>query len=129
MATISSSGRAQIWSRSIATFELENLSIEKIILPEADWIGFIGFQQENHGEPDLVGRKQFFEIFSQYNLEQNLMQIEACSGYLITDVAVLGLDTVAIARDDGSVTVKTLVNQCRRSELLQSIDSTCMLAT
>ena len=43
MATVSTQGRAQIWSRSIATFELENIIIEKIVLPEADWIGFIGF--------------------------------------------------------------------------------------
>ena len=109
MATVSTQGRAQIWSRSIATFELENIIIEKIVLPEADWIGFIGFHP-NRGEKNSLVRKQFFEIFSQHNLEQNLLQIEAETGNLITDVAVLGLDTFAIAREDGSVTVKTLIN-------------------
>ena len=44
--------------------------------------------------------------------------MQADYGSLITDVAVLGLDTFAIAREDGSVTVVALLNQFRRSELL-----------
>ena len=122
MATVTSQGRAQIWSRNIATFEIEKLKIDKIILPEADWIGFIGFHP-NGGLSQFAGRKQFFEIFSQYNLEHSLFKIEACSGNLITDVAVLGLDTIAIAREDGTVTVNTMVNQCILSDLLKSLDS------
>ena len=50
-------------------------------------------------------------IFSQANLGQCLYSFKAEFGTEITDVAVLGLDTIAMARDDGSITVKVLVKK------------------
>ena len=44
MATISNSGVAQVWFRDSRTFELDNMRIEKIILPDANWIGFLGYR-------------------------------------------------------------------------------------
>ena len=51
---------------------------------------------------------KFLDIFSQDNLGQCLYTFKAEFGTEITDVAVLGFDTIAIARDDGSVTIKVL---------------------
>ena len=48
------------------------------------------------------------EIFSQRNIATCLHSIKAESGCHITDVAVQGLDTLALANEDGSVTVKQL---------------------
>ena len=51
-----------------------------------------------------------------------MFDLEGDKGSLITDIAVQGFDTLAVGREDGTVTVITLMNQCRRSHLLQEID-------
>ena len=51
---------------------------------------------------------QFLEIFSQRNIAVCLHTIKAEQGNYITDVAVQGLDMLALANEDGSVMVKQL---------------------
>ena len=60
MATISNSGVAQVWCRDSQTFELENMRIDKIVLPEADWIGFLGYRMADDQSTET---EQWFEIF------------------------------------------------------------------
>jgi len=52
---------------------------------------------------------QYLEIFSQKNIGICLHTIKAERGSHILDVAVQGMDTFAIACEDGSVTVKQLM--------------------
>lgn len=42
LAMVSDQGRAQICNRSLESFTLENMMVERIVFCGADWIGFIG---------------------------------------------------------------------------------------
>ena len=42
MAMVSNLGKAQICSRKMESFTLENMHVEQIIFCGADWIGFLG---------------------------------------------------------------------------------------
>lgn len=42
MAMVSNLGKAQICSRKMESFTLENMYVEQIIFCGADWIGFLG---------------------------------------------------------------------------------------
>ena len=42
LAMVSTKGRAQICNRSLESFTLENMKVERIVFCGNDWIGFIG---------------------------------------------------------------------------------------
>ena len=42
LAMVSDQGRAQICNRSLESFTLENMKVERIVFCGAEWIGFIG---------------------------------------------------------------------------------------
>ena len=89
------------------SFLLKDMIVDQVVLSGADWIGFVGHRlkcQKNSQQDD----GQFLEIFSQRNIAICLHTIKAERGSYITDVAVQGLDTLALANEDGSVTVKQL---------------------
>lgn len=43
-ATVSNLGRAQVCSRAMDSFSLENMHVERLFLSGADWIGFLGYR-------------------------------------------------------------------------------------
>ena len=42
LAMVSTQGRAQVCNRNMELFTLEMMTVEKVILCGADWIGFLG---------------------------------------------------------------------------------------
>lgn len=107
--------------------------VDKVILCGADWIGFLGQRKSttntassagpsNHAvqqnivhDDSITGVSedrgpdaQYLEIFSQRNIAICLHTIKAEAGSFITDVAVQGVETLALANEDGSVMVKQL---------------------
>ena len=89
------------------SYELDNMRIESIILPDADWIGFLGYRVADDYQTES---EQWFEIFAQANLDKCIFELQAVKGSLITEISVKGSDTIAIGREDGTVTVLTLLN-------------------
>ena len=108
MAMVSDKGKAQVCSRQMESFTLENMRVEQIFFCGADWIGFLG-QRSSVTSADGAPARQFLEIFSQRNIAICLHTIKAEVGSHITDVAVQGIDSFALASEDGCVTVKQLV--------------------
>ena len=49
LALVSDKGRAQVCSRNLESFTLENMLVERVVLCGADWIGFLG-----HRKPQQV---------------------------------------------------------------------------
>ena len=72
MATINNSGVAQVWCRDSRTFELDNMRIQNIILPLANWIGFLGFRMADDCDTEAV---QYLEIFAQDNLDHCIFDL------------------------------------------------------
>lgn len=42
--TVNDLGRANVWTRSMESFSLQKMVVEKVLLPEADWIAFLGYR-------------------------------------------------------------------------------------
>lgn len=47
MAMVSAKGQAQICSRTMDSFTLENMIVERVIFAGVDWIGFLGQRKTN----------------------------------------------------------------------------------
>ena len=79
----------------------------------SDWVAFLGYRKNGiNGDVIVENEKekpQFLEIFSQKNIGVCLHSIRTETGNRILDVATQGIDTLAIACRDGSVTVKQLL--------------------
>ena len=84
------------------------MQVEKVLLQKYDWVAFLGYHRTQM--EDEVQQKDLV-IFSQGNLGECLYSYKAEFGTEITDVAVLGLDTIALARNDGSISVKILLKK------------------
>ena len=88
------------------------MKVEKVLLPESDWVAFLGYHRNDSGDSEeeecYENKTQYCHLFSQSDLSQCLHTFKAEKGCKITEIAELGLDTFAVARDDGSVTVKVL---------------------
>ena len=79
----------------------------------SEWVAFLGYRK-NGQKSDVVvedeeEQPQFLEIFSQMNIGVCLHSIKTETGNRILDVATQGIDTLALACRDGSVTVKQLL--------------------
>jgi len=44
MAMVSNLGKAQVCSRKMESFTLENMNVEQIIFCGSDWVGFLGYR-------------------------------------------------------------------------------------
>ena len=79
----------------------------------SEWVAFLGYRKNGENSDVIVENKkeqpQFLEIFSQVNIGVCLHSIKIETGNRILDVATQGIDTLAIACRDGSVTVKQLL--------------------
>ena len=124
MANVNDSGVAQLWLRNLETYSIDNMVVSRIILPQSDWVGFLGYQKnlENDDKTEEYKQIQRLDIFSQSDLTTNLFSLTAERGARITDIALSGLDTIAIAREDGTVQVKTLMEQRPWDDILQGIE-------
>lgn len=107
MAMLSQKGKAQLCSREMESFTLANMHVEQVVFCGADWVAFLGMRQSD--KTSSAGESQFLEIFSQKNIAICLHSIKTETGNRTLDVAVQGIDTLAIASEDGSVTVKQLL--------------------
>ena len=103
---------------------LEKMLVSKVLLPEKDWIAFLGYSNTDQ----QTAKNQEVRVFSQSDLSQCLYTFEAEDGGKITDIAELGLDTLAIAQDDGSVHVKLLKRKaCLEYTLSDSYENAIIL--
>ena len=114
MAMLSNKGKAQLCNHEMKTFTVTNMFVEQIVFCGSDWVAFLGYRKNGRNSDDAVVKKleeqpQFLEIFSQMNIGVCLHSIKTETGNLILDVATQGIDTLAIAGRDGSVTVKQLL--------------------
>ena len=118
MVTLSHQGVAHIFTSTNEQFSLQEMKVEKVFLQKSDWVAFLGYHnneldqsKESQSSEQTAKNSKFLDIFSQDNLGECLYTYKAEFGTEITDVAILGYDTIAIARDDGSVTVKVLLKK------------------
>lgn len=93
MAMVSNKGKAQVFSRKMESFTLENMHVDQIIFCGADWVGFLGHRNSKRETTDVTckskqEKQQFLEIFSQKNIAICLHSIKAEEGSRMTDVAV-----------------------------------------
>ena len=109
---ISERGLAYITDKNMEQFALKMMKVERVVLPESDWVAFLGYHRSDAGDSGedegYENKTQYCHLFSQSDLSQCLHTFKAEKGCKITEIVALGLDTFAVARDDGSVTVKVL---------------------
>ena len=109
---ISEKGLAYVSDKNMEQFCLRMMKVKKVLLPESDWVAFLGYHRYDSGDSEdeecYENKTQYCHLFSQSDLSQCLHTFKAEKGCKITEIAELGLDTFAVARDDGSVTVKVL---------------------
>ena len=60
------------------------MRIENIILPDADWIGFLGYRLADDYQTESDSVKQWFEVFAQDNLDQCIFDLQELKGSRIT---------------------------------------------
>ena len=122
---ISEKGLAYISDKNMEQFCLRMMKVEKVLLPESDWVAFLGYHRNDSGDSEDIecyeNKTQYCHLFSQSDLSQCLHTLKAEKGCKITEIAELGLDTFAVARDDGSVTVKVLRKHTSMSDTFSDI--------
>jgi len=53
MAMVSAKGQAQLCSRNMESFTLENMIVERVIFAGVDWIGFLGHRRTPGQDEDI----------------------------------------------------------------------------